>query len=864
MSELTPMMKQYFKVKEQHEDCILMYRLGDFYEMFYDDAYTASRELEIALTGRACGLEQRAPMCGVPYHSCESYIAKLISKGYKVAICEQTEDPALAKGIVKREVVRIITPGTVTDSSMLVEGKNNFLCSIYAEKDLAGICFCDVSTGEVHAAQTLSSCDALIDECERFMPSELISNPVICESKEFQNRIKETTNALINSKNSYDYTLDTSKQLISKHFHDKSQLSGLEELPLAEIALGAMLQYLHETQKSSLEHINKLEIYTSESFMLLDHSARRNLELFETMQSKEKRGSLLWVLDNTHTAMGARLLRKYIERPLLNPIAIRKRLNGVSAIYSDSITLSELEAALDSIFDLERISSKISIGTVNARELMSFATALEKIPELKVLTGKLQSALIGEIHNDLDELRDVRELIIGAITENPPALLTEGGLIRKGYSKELDELHDIMSGGRNIIASVEAREREKTGIKNLKVGYNKVFGYYIEVTKSNIDNVPPDYIRKQTLANCERYITDELKKLETTVLGAKERIASLELELFNGVRDRVALEIQRIQLTASAVARLDVLSSLARTAADNNYVCPEVDYSTVIDIKDGRHPVVEKMLGTSGFVPNDTLLDNDNTRVMIITGPNMAGKSTYMRQTAIITLMAQIGSFVPASSAHIGVIDRIFTRIGASDDLAGGKSTFLMEMSEVADIVKNATSKSLIVFDEIGRGTSTYDGMAIARSVLEYAAKKLGSKTLFATHYHELTVLADELSGVKNFNSAVRRHGENIIFLRRILPGTADGSYGIDVAKLAGVPDEVTKRARQILTKLESGKEVTLKKRKTKESDDIASMADLGAGAITAKLRSIDLDELTPVAALNLLYELKKEASNMI
>jgi len=858
------MMRQYFQVKEQHEDCILMYRLGDFYEMFYDDAYTASRELEIALTGRACGLDQRAPMCGVPYHSCEGYIAKLISKGYKVAICEQTEDPALAKGIVKREVVRIITPGTVTDQSMLVEGKNNFLCSIYSEKDRAGLCFCDVSTGEVHVTEAPSSCDVLVDECERFMPSEIIANEELCGNKEFQNRIKEATNALLNEKNSYNYTSEVSKDLISKQFREKTQLEGLEKLPVAEIALGALLQYLHETQKSTIEHVNKLEIYTSESFMLIDHSARRNLELFETMQTKEKRGSLLWVLDNTRTAMGARLLRKYIERPLLNPIAIRKRLNGVDAIYSDSITRSDLELALDSIFDLERISSKISIGTVNARELMNFASALEKIPELKTLTGRLESAVISEIHNDLDELRDMHELIVTAIKENPPALLTEGGIIRAGYNAELDDLHDIMSGGRNVIASVEAREREKTGIKNLKVGYNKVFGYYIEVTKSYIDSVPNTYIRKQTLANCERYITEELKELETTVLGAKERIASLELGLFNEVRERVAAEIQRIQLTASAVARLDVLTSLARTAIDNNYVCPEVDYSSAIEIHDGRHPVVEKMLGTSGFVPNDTVLDDSATRVMIITGPNMAGKSTYMRQTAIITLMAQIGSFVPASSARIGVVDRIFTRIGASDDLAGGKSTFLMEMSEVADIVKNATEKSLIVFDEIGRGTSTYDGMAIARAVLEYSAKKLGAKTLFATHYHELTVLADELDGVKNFNSAVRRHGEDITFLRRILPGTADGSYGIDVAKLAGVPEDITKRARQILVKLESGKEVPMRKKKAKDSDDLPSMADLGAGAITARLRSINLDELTPMAALNLLYELKKEAENMI
>ncbi|NLD88111.1 MAG: DNA mismatch repair protein MutS, partial [Clostridiales bacterium] len=757
IGDLTPMMRQYFAVKAQYEDCILMYRLGDFYEMFYDDAETASRELEIALTGRACGLEQRAPMCGIPYHSYEGYVAKLISKGYKVAICEQTEDPATAKGIVKREVVRIITPGTVTESSMLTEGINNYLCSIHVSGEKAGLCFCDVSTGEVHVTTAIKTDHVLIGETERFMPTELIISDSLFDSKSFRAKLSEINDALVNRESDYECGEEEARELVSRHFGSSKDILSMDE---ARAALGVMLKYLHVTQKNTLEHVNRLEIYDSESYMLLDRTARRNLELFETLHTKEKKGSLLWVLDRTKTAMGARLLRKYIERPLLNPVAIGRRQNGVRALYGSPIALSDTEEMLGGIFDLERLSGKIAIGSVTPRELVSFSSSLGKLPELKNIIKPLESSVISDICRDMDELEDVRKLIGESIKENPGFLLTEGNIIRDGYSPELDELRDIMSGGRNVIASVETREREKTGIKTLKVGYNRVFGYYIEVSKANQGSVPEHYIRKQTLSAAERYITPELKELESTVLGAKDRITSLEQELYCDIRQKVASHIKRIQLTASAVARLDVLVSLARAAMENNYVCPQVDYSSSIEIYDGRHPVVEKMPGNPGFVPNDTNLSNDKTRVMIITGPNMAGKSTYMRQVAIITLMGQIGSFVPAAEARIGVVDRIFTRIGASDDLAGGKSTFLVEMSEVAEIIEEATDRSLLVLDEIGRGTSTYDGMAIARAVLEYVVNKLGAKTMFATHYHELTILADELPNVANFNSAVRRHGE--------------------------------------------------------------------------------------------------------
>ncbi len=865
MADLTPMMRQYFEIKEQHEDCIVFYRLGDFYEMFYDDAITASRELDIALTSRACGNDQRAPMCGVPFHSAESYIARLISRGYKVAICEQTEDPAVAKGLVSRDVIRIITPGTVTEPSMLSESANNYIFAVYTDEKKVGIAFADISTGEFCATsfdKNEQTQELLINECTRFSPKEAVLSQSTFELREFCLHLRDRMNIPVEQPTTDSFYIDSARVNITNQFSPGALSDAAEYGDAAIAAIGGLLNYLFQTQKNSLPHMNTLEMYTQGIYMSLDRNARRNLELFETLRSHETKGSLVWVLDKTKTSMGARKLKQWMEKPLLSPATISRRHNAVSALFEDTLGRDSLSEELSRIFDLERLIGKIAMGTANARDLRAVSASAEVLPKLRELLNPYSSELLKSLHSEIDELSDLRTLIESAIVDEPPISVRDGGLIRTGFNAEVDALRDAMNGGKGIVAALETREREKTGIKNLKVSFNKVFGYYIEVSKSHLPLVPDTYIRKQTLVNCERYITDELKTIENTILGAQERITGLEYEIFSQIRDKVAAEIARVQRTSHAIATLDVLRSFAEVAAKNDFTMPIIDCDSLIDIADGRHPVVEKIQGIGSFVPNDTLLDCGDNRVAIITGPNMAGKSTYMRQIAIITLMAQIGSFVPARSARIGIVDRIFTRVGASDDLAAGQSTFMVEMSEVADIVANATSKSLLILDEIGRGTSTYDGMSIARAVLEYAASKIGAKTLFATHYHELTSMADEMQGVRNFSTAVKKRGDDITFLRRILPVSADDSYGIEVAKLAGVPDKIISRAKEILASLEDGKEVKTVGRKKKEEAQ-TSLADMGANDLVARIRNLDLDNLSPMNALNLLYELKILAKDL-
>jgi len=864
--ELTPMMRQYFEIKNQYKDCILFYRLGDFYEMFYEDAKIVSSELELTLTGKNCGGDERAPMCGVPFHSYEGYAARLIAKGYKVAICEQTEDPALAKGLVKREVLRVLTPGTVTDSAMLPEKANNYLCMGFADDKKAALCFCDVSTGE--AQVTILPCDktladAVLEECRRFVPTEVRLSEKLYEQETITKQLHEQLHCRVERAENDEFLYPAAPQTVRNHFGADSPVC---EEPYAVYVLGGLLSYLAQTQKTALTHLHRAEIYDPRAYMTLDHVARRNLELFETMRGHEKRGSLLWVLDRTHTAMGARCLKQWLEKPLINPAAIRRRHNGVASLVGATVAREELIRSLGGVLDMERLISRVSLGTANARDLVSLAAACANLPDIKYQAAALEGSIMQELSAQIDELQDVYEAIHACLVDEPPVLLREGGLIREGFHAEADELRDLAQNGRGKIAQVEARERERTGIKNLKVSYNKVFGYYIEVSKSNLNLVPDDYIRKQTLVNGERFITEELKKLEGSVLGAQERIKTLEYELFCRLRDQVALQTARVQRTAQAVAQLDVLCAFAELAVKNDYVMPDVDGSDALIIRDGRHPVVEQMLPSRSFVPNDTTLDCNRHRVAIITGPNMAGKSTFMRQTALIVLMAQIGSFVPAASAKLGVVDRIFTRIGASDDLAAGQSTFMVEMSEVATIIREATARSLLILDEIGRGTSTYDGMSIARAVLEYAAdkKKLGAKTMFATHYHELTQLADLLDGVENYSTAVRKRGDDITFLRRIIAGGADDSYGIEVAKLAGVPETVIRRAKEILKALESDDEVrTVGKRKKVDEEEQTSLADFGATELVSRVRNLPLDDLTPMQALNLLYELKAVAQRL-
>ena len=865
MAELSPMMKQYFEIKEKNKDSILFFRLGDFYEMFFDDAKLASRELDLTLTGRDCGQKERAPMCGVPFHSCESYIARLVQKGYKVAICEQTEDPAKAKGLVKRDIIRVITPGTVIESGMLDEGKNNFISSAFMANKKIGLSFCDISTGELFITEISGEDlqDQLQDQLISYNPREILIGGEIVNFKTLPNFIKEKLSAsvemLTDDEFGYSICLDAMKNQFNEN--DVNSIKDKKEMVSS---VGALLSYLKVTQITGYERINTFEVYNENQYMNLDYNTRRNLELTRTMMNKEKKGSLIWLLDKTKTAMGKRLLRYWLEHPLLNIGTILNRQSAIADLVDDTVQRLEITESLIGIFDIERLMTKIVYGNANARELRSLCGAFENLPQIKNLISKFDSSLMRKLTEDIDTLEDIHQLIDTAIEEEPPFSVREGGLIKEGYNKELDTVRSDMNNSTSLLAQIELEQKEKTGIPKLKVGYNRVFGYYIEVTNSYKDKVPEEYIRKQTLTNCERYITQELKDLEGRILGAKDRSFGLEYAIFDEIRKVVANNLDRIEKTAKAIATLDVLTSLANVASDNNYTRPEVNQSSKIILKDSRHPVVEALLSGAPFVPNDVTLDNDSNRVAIITGPNMAGKSTYMRQVALIVLMAQMGSFVPASYAEIGVVDSIFTRVGASDDLASGQSTFMVEMNEVANIVKKATKNSLLILDEIGRGTSTYDGMSIARAVLEFVAdkKKLGAKALFATHYHELTVMENLLDGVKNYNIAVKKRGDDITFLRRIIPGGADDSYGIEVAKLAGLPDWIIKRAKEILKELTSGKtddkETFANISPHNNEDDMQlNLLDTSSNAVTDKLKSVDVNTLTPIEAMNLLYELK-------
>ncbi|MBM6925695.1 DNA mismatch repair protein MutS [Pseudoflavonifractor phocaeensis] len=857
----TPMMRQYLKMKELHPDCILFFRLGDFYEMFNEDAKLVSSELDLTLTSRDRGKpeDQRTPMCGVPYHSADSYIARLINKGYKVAICEQMEDPAAAKGLVDRDIIRIITPGTVMTDSMLEEGRNNYICALYADSAGWGLCFCDISTGQVGAA-SFSGVEEehLYNELGRFAPREAVLSDGAYSDQQLLDFLTHRLNCRCENGGEARFRPDAARQAAEDQFS-----AGLEQLPQGDDhalqAVGGLLSYLYETQKTDLSHLSVLTWYAGGQFMELDLTARRNLELTETLRSQEKKGSLLWVLDKTRTPMGRRLIRAWLQRPLLSPVAITRRLGAVEDLVTDSLTRDEVVSTLRAVTDLERLIGRIVYGTAGGRDLVALSAGLGKLPRLRELLSPCSSALLTSLTGELDDLPDLRALISRAIVDEPPFSVREGGFIRPGYDAEVDRLRDILTGGKDLVAGVEAREKERTGIKSLKVGYNKVFGYYIEVSKSYYDQVPEDYIRKQTLVNCERYITQELKDLEHEILSAQDKITALEFNLFCDLREKAAALVGEIQRSAAAVAQVDVLASFATVAAENGYCRPEVDLSDAIEITEGRHPVVEKMLRDSLFVPNDTHMDGRAHTVAIITGPNMAGKSTYMRQVTLIVLMAQMGSFVPARSARIGVVDRVFTRIGASDDLAAGQSTFMVEMTEVAELLKNATSKSLLILDEIGRGTSTYDGMSIARAVLEYCAdkKKLGAKTLFATHYHEITALEGVIPGVENYNIAAKKKKDDILFLRKIVRGGADQSYGIEVAKLAGVPDKVIARARQILAELEAGG-IQAPGPVEKPAADQVSLLDMGGNEVARRLRLADLNTLTPIEAMNLLFELKK------
>ncbi|MBQ2943820.1 MAG: DNA mismatch repair protein MutS [Ruminococcus sp.] len=865
MAELSPMMKQYFEIKERNKDSILFFRLGDFYEMFFEDAKLASRELDLTLTGRDCGQAERAPMCGVPFHSCEGYIAKLVSKGYKVAICEQTEDPAQAKGLVTRDVIRVITPGTVVESTMLDESKNNYICCAYYHDKTIGVCFCDVSTGQLYATELSgkNSIESFKDQLVSFNPHEVLIGGFGSYSASLEKFIRERLVCSLEKLSDETFSYLDCLDAIMVQF-PQTQYEAVKESSELVCSLGALLFYLRKTQMTGLERISNIELYKDNQFMRLDFNTRRNLELTQTMISKEKRGSLLWVLDKTKTAMGKRLLRNWIENPLMNVASIIRRQSAVAELVDDTVKRLELVSVLSGILDIKRIMTKIVYGSANARELRSLSSATINLPQIKALLSDSTSPYLKDLFTSIDTLEDIHTLIDSAIVEEPPFTVREGGMIKRGYNEELDRITSDMTDSTSLLAQIESAERDRTGIPKLKVGYSRVFGYFIEVTNSYKNMVPDYYIRKQTLTNCERYIVPELKELEGRILGAKDKATALEYEIFNTVRTQIAENLQRIERTADAIAQLDVLCSLASVASDNRYVRPEVDLSSVICLKASRHPVVEELLDSSRFVSNDVYLDNSENRVAIITGPNMAGKSTYMRQTAIIVIMAQIGSFVPCDSARIGIVDAVYTRVGASDDLASGQSTFMVEMSEVANIVKTATSKSLLVFDEIGRGTSTYDGMSIARAVLEYVAdkKRLGAKSLFATHYHELTVLEELIDGVKNYNIAVKKRGDDITFLRRIVPGGADDSYGIEVAKLAGVPDSIITRAKQILKELTEYSDVDKRENLRNvpiEADDLQlSLMPSADSAVAEKLRGTDIDTLTPIEAINLLYELKK------
>ena len=862
MAEMTPMMRQYLEIKEQNKDAILFFRLGDFYEMFNEDAKLVSEELDLTLTtrDRSKPEDERTPMCGVPFHSSDGYIARLIAKGYKVAICEQTEDPAQAKGLVKRDIIRVITPGTV-DSSMIEGSRANYICGIYLDENNAGLCICDITTGKTHvtAFSGAERVTHICNELGRFSPVEAVLSDVAFNETALTELLREKLGCRVENYGDRRFRFEDAQRSAEKQFGAQVQNLPASN-PAATMALGGLLSFLYETQKTDLSHISDLEYYEQGRFMELDLTARRNLELTETLRGKEKRGSLLWVLDKTKTAMGARCLRSWLERPLLSVAEIERRLAAVDALVRDSMGREELILALTGINDMERLIGRIVYGSAGGRDMASLRASLQHLPHLKEMLAPFSAGLLGDLSARLDALEDVYELLCASIVDEPPFSVREGGFIRDGYDGEIDRLRHILTGGKGIIAEVEAREKEKTGIKSLKVGYNKVFGYYIEVSKSYYDLVPETYIRKQTLANCERFITQELKDLEHTILTASDQVVALEFELFTRLRESIGAQMERIQNTAAAVGTIDTLLSLAAVAAKQNYCRPTVDDSGVLEIHDGRHPVVERVLKDTLFVPNDTYMGEQENRIAIITGPNMAGKSTYMRQVALITLMAQIGSFVPARAARIGVVDRIFTRIGASDDLAAGQSTFMVEMTEVADILKYATKNSLLILDEIGRGTSTFDGMSIARAVVEHCAdkKKLGAKTLFATHYHELTQLENTLGGVTNYNIAIKSRGEELIFLRKIIPGGADRSYGVEVAKLAGLPDSVVKNARAILKELESqsGHETPLLAAQDTEQ---VSMAALGEAEVIDRLRRTQIDTMTPIEAMTLIYELKQK-----
>ena len=861
-SKLSPMMQQYLSMKDEHRDQILMFRLGDFYEMFFDDAVTASRELELTLTGRDCGLPDRAPMCGVPYHSVENYIARLVKKGYKVAICEQMENPALAKGMVKRDIVRVVTPGTLMEANMLEEGSNNYICSLCPAGECCGLAFADISTGSVLVTE-VSGEMAAINELGKYAPHEVIYAEELPQLRSVVGFLKDRLCCAAQAGDRDAYTEETAKKLVTEQFGEDT-VTRLAGTPLAVRALGGLMAYLRVTQFTGLERLLEAKSYLPQEYMRLDVAARRNLELTETMRSREKRGTLFWVLDKTKTSMGRRLLRSSIEQPLLSVNAINRRLNAVTELTRNSILISELAVALDGVYDLERLMTRVVYGNPPVKDMIALGATTARLPAIKELLGEVQCALLREIEQNIDPLEDVARLIGSAIDPDSDIPLKEGGVIREGYDKQLDEARHLSKDIRGILAEIEEREKDATGIRTLRIGYNRVFGYYIEVSNSFKDQVPAHYIRKQTLTNAERYITEEIKELEERVLHAQQEAIDRAAELYEQVRATVAAELPRIQQTAAAVAGLDMLCSLATVALNNNYCCPTVDLSDEIEISEGRHPVVEQLLDGAPFVPNDTKLNNRENQIAVLTGPNMAGKSTYMRQVALIVLMAQVGSFVPAASARIGIVDGIYTRVGASDDLTTGQSTFMVEMSEVANILKEATEKSLLILDEIGRGTSTYDGMSIARAVIEYIAdrKKLGAKTLFATHYHELTELEELIPCVKNYNVAVKKRGEDIVFLRRIIPGGVDESYGIEVSKLAGIPRWVIDRAYEVLSSLEEGQTVSEAKVKTrakpKEESEQLYFIDEKAEAIKKRLRGADPNTLTPIETLNLIYELKK------
>ena len=881
MAGLSPMMAQYMETKKQYHDCILFYRLGDFYEMFFDDALTASKELEITLTGKECGLEERAPMCGVPYHAVDSYLSRLVQKGYKVAIAEQMEDPKLAKGLVKREVIRVVTPGTITSAQALDETKNNYLMGIVYLADKMGVSVVDITTGDFLVTE-VSTDRALFDEINKFSPAEVICNDAFSMSGISLEDLKDRYHFTVSTLDSHFFQDESCRKLLREHFKVGSlEGLGLGDYDCGVIAAGAVLQYLYETQKSTLDHLTTIVPYATGNYMVLDSSTRRNLELLETMREKQKRGSLLWVIDKTRTAMGARLLRTWIEQPLIRKEEILKRQNAIEELNLNYISREELGEYLNPVYDLERLIGRISYKTANPRDLLAFRNSIAMVPHIKQLLGEFTSDALKELTEELDPLEDLNDLISRAIVEEPPITVREGGMIKDGYNEEADRLRHAKTEGNTWLAELEARERDSTGIKNLKVKYNKVFGYYFEVTNSFKDLVPEYFIRKQTLTNAERYTTDELKNLEDVIMGAEDKLFSLEYDLFCEVRDAIAAEVVRIQKTARAIAAVDVFVSLSTVATRNNYVKPQINEKGNIQIKGGRHPVVEKMMRDDMFVSNDTTLDNSKNRISIITGPNMAGKSTYMRQTALIVLMAQIGSFVPADQANIGICDRIFTRVGASDDLASGQSTFMVEMTEVANILRNATRNSLLILDEIGRGTSTFDGLSIAWAVVEHISntRLLGAKTLFATHYHELTELEGTIAGVKNYCIAVKEQGDDIVFLRKIIRGGADKSYGIQVAKLAGVPDSVIARAKEIAGELTEN-DITAKAKeiaavsanvvqhKAVPKPDEVDMQQMSFfdtvkdDDIIKELDGLELSTMTPIDAMNTLYRLQTRLKN--